>query len=180
MAAMLAGLVSYDVAYLMVVLGSAGILWLHGRINLPLIIAVAIFAVITIAIPTAVLGLKRWSNRQPIAWLGKLLGVRALFRALAAAPTDLVAEPRTPRPDDGTPACDFHARRAHALARVRVHRRRAGGLGGFVAFAIASMAATIGPMPVGLGTFEAGSVGMLHFLGVPSRPRWPRRFCYAG
>jgi uncharacterized protein (TIRG00374 family) len=36
----------------------------------------------------------------------------------------------------------------------------------FVSFATASMIATIGPIPVGLGTFEAGSVGMLHFLGV--------------
>jgi uncharacterized protein (TIRG00374 family) len=36
----------------------------------------------------------------------------------------------------------------------------------FVSFAIASMAATIGPIPVGLGTFEATSVGMLSFLGV--------------
>ena len=36
----------------------------------------------------------------------------------------------------------------------------------FVGFVMASMAATIGPMPIGLGTFEAGAVGMLHFLGV--------------
>ena len=36
----------------------------------------------------------------------------------------------------------------------------------FVSFVIASMAATIGPMSVGLGTFEAGAVGMLRFLGV--------------
>jgi len=28
------------------------------------------------------------------------------------------------------------------------------------------MAATIGPIPLGLGTFEAGAVGTLHFLGV--------------
>jgi len=37
----------------------------------------------------------------------------------------------------------------------------------FVSFAMASMVATIGPIPVGLGTFEATSVGMLHILGVP-------------
>jgi len=36
----------------------------------------------------------------------------------------------------------------------------------FASFGIASMVATIGPIPVGLGTFEAGSVGMLSFLGV--------------
>ena len=50
MAAMLAGLVSYDIAYLAVVLASAGILWLQNRANLPLYIGVVIFAVITVAI----------------------------------------------------------------------------------------------------------------------------------
>ncbi|MFC4702444.1 lysylphosphatidylglycerol synthase transmembrane domain-containing protein [Paraburkholderia caffeinitolerans] len=37
----------------------------------------------------------------------------------------------------------------------------------FASFAVASMVATIGPVPVGLGTFEAASVGMLQMLGVP-------------
>src|SRR5690606_36375042 len=37
----------------------------------------------------------------------------------------------------------------------------------FAAFVMASVAATIGPVPLGLGTFEAGSVAMLKLLGVP-------------
>jgi uncharacterized protein (TIRG00374 family) len=37
----------------------------------------------------------------------------------------------------------------------------------FASFVIASVAATILPIPLGLGTFEAGSVGMLAALGVP-------------
>ncbi|MCX4148773.1 MULTISPECIES: lysylphosphatidylglycerol synthase domain-containing protein [Paraburkholderia] len=36
----------------------------------------------------------------------------------------------------------------------------------FVSVAIASIVATIGPIPVGLGTFEAASVAMLSLLGV--------------
>ena len=36
----------------------------------------------------------------------------------------------------------------------------------FVGFAIASMVAAIGRIPVGLGTFEAASVGMPSLLGV--------------
>ena len=166
MAAMLAGLVSYDIAYLTVVLTSAGILWLHDRANLPLLIGVAIFAAITVAIPTAVLGLKRWGHRQPIPWLSKLLGMTALFRSLAKAPTDLLHSPgllvQTACLQLGIFMLDaltlwlaFNAM-GHAPAMWVV----------FVSFAIASMVATIGPIPVGLGTFEAGSVGMLSFLGV--------------
>ena len=36
----------------------------------------------------------------------------------------------------------------------------------FVSFVMASITATLGPIPLGLGTFEAGCVGMLSFLGV--------------
>ena len=39
-----------------------------------------------------------------------------------------------------------------------------------VSFMIASMTATLGPIPLGLGTFEAGCVGMLVLLGVAVEP----------
>jgi uncharacterized protein (TIRG00374 family) len=166
MAAMLAGLVSYDIGYLIVVLASAGILWLHSRTNLALLSGVAVFAIITVTIPTAVLGLKRWGDRQPVAWVGKVLGMTALFRALVEAPTDLLHSPglliETTCLQLGIFALDaltlwlaFNA--IGEVPEVWVV---------FVSFAIASMVATIGPIPIGLGTFEAGSVGMLSFLGV--------------
>jgi hypothetical protein len=166
MAAMLVSLVSYDIAYLIVVLTSAEILWLHNRANLPLFIGVAIFAVITVAIPTAVFGLKRWGDRQPIAWLSRLFGMGALFRALAETPTDLLRSPglfiQTASLQLGIFMLDavtlwlaFNS--IGVVPEIWVV---------FVSFAIASMAATIGPIPVGLGTFEATSVGMLSFLGV--------------
>jgi glycosyltransferase 2 family protein len=48
-----------------------------------------------------------------------------------------------------------------------------GGLGerpplwvAFVSFVAASMAATLGPIPLGLGTFEAAGIAMMHLLGV--------------
>ena len=37
----------------------------------------------------------------------------------------------------------------------------------FVSFITASMIATVGPMPLGLGTFEGGAIAMLHLLGMP-------------
>lgn len=166
MAAMLAGLVSYDIAYLTVVLTSAAILWLKNRGDLPLFIGVAIFAVITVAIPTAVLGLKRWGDRQPIAWLSKLIGMTALLRALAEAPTDLLHSPGLLIETTGLqlgifmldpPTFWLAFKSIGTVPKIWVV---------FVSFAIASMIATIGPIPVGLGTFEAGSVGMLHYLGV--------------
>src|SRR5579862_5969581 len=166
MAAMLAGLVSYDFAYLMVVLASAGMLWLQSRANLALVIGVGIFAVITIAIPTAVFSLKQWGDQPPIAWLSKWLGMTALFRALVEAPTDLL---RSPGLLVQTAALQLAIFMLDALT-LWLAFKAIGAVPAiwvvFVSFIIASMVATIGPIPVGLGTFEAGSVGMLSFLGV--------------
>ncbi len=79
MAAMVIGLLSYDAAYLIVVLTSASILWAHHRINIPLLIGVTIFAVATVTIPTTILGLSRWGERPPIAWVSKWLGATDLL-----------------------------------------------------------------------------------------------------
>lgn len=166
MAAMLIGLVSYDVAYLIVVLTSAGILWVQHHINVPLLIGVTIFVVVTVAIPAAVLGLRRWGERQPVAWVSKWLGATDLLRELIDAPTDLLRSPRLLMQTVGLQLAIFTL---DALTLWLVFN----ALGEvpalwvvFVSFAIASMVTTIGPIPVGLGTFEGASVGMLSLLGV--------------
>ncbi|WP_240975316.1 lysylphosphatidylglycerol synthase transmembrane domain-containing protein [Paraburkholderia aromaticivorans] len=166
MAAMLAGLVSYDGAYLIVVLASASALWIRHRMNLPLVIGVAIFVVVTIAVPAAVLGLKRWGQRKPIAWVSKCLGGTDLLQELTDAPTELL---RSPWLLMQTVALQLAIFLLDAMTLWLAFK----ALGEvpalwvvFVSFAIASMVATIGPIPVGLGTFEATSVGMLSLLGV--------------
>lgn len=166
MAAMLAGLVSYDIAYLLVVLASAGILWLQSRANLPLYIGVGVFAAITVAIPTIVLGLKRWGDRQPITGLSRMLGMTDLFRALAKAPTGLLRSPGLLTQTTGLQLGIFALDALTLWLAFNCIGDVPAIWVAFVSFAIASMAATIGPIPVGLGTFEASSVGMLTFLGV--------------
>ena len=166
MAAMLAGLLSYDIAYLVVVLTSAGILWLYDRANLALFIWVSAFAVITVAIPAAVLGLKRWGDRQPVTWLNKLFVMTALFRALIEAPTDLLHSPRLLIETASLQLTIFMLDTLTLWLAFNAIGEVPAIWVVFVSFAIASMIATIGPIPVGLGTFEAGSVGMLSFLGV--------------
>lgn len=167
MAAMLVGLVSYDAAYLIAVLGSAGILWLHGRADLAPVAAVSIFASIVVMIPVAVLLLKNRVDHVPIAWLRKLPGVAMLLNALAKAPTDLLR-------DTGLLVQAISLQLGIFLldaTTLWVAFRAVGLAVDFwivvVSFIIASMTATIAPIPLGLGTFEGASVGMLRLLGVP-------------
>lgn len=166
MAVMLVGLLSYDIAYLVVVLTSAGMLWLQHRLSLPLLIAVTIFVIITVAVPAAVLSLKQWGKRRPIAWVSKCLGATALLRELTDAPTDLLRSPRLLLQTVGLQLCIFVLDALTLWLAFNAIGDVPPLWAVFVSFAIASMVATIGPIPVGLGTFEAASVGMLSLLGV--------------
>ncbi|MFM0504599.1 lysylphosphatidylglycerol synthase transmembrane domain-containing protein [Paraburkholderia caffeinilytica] len=166
MAAMLAGLVSYNIAYLFVVLASASVLWAQHRLNVALIAGVAIFVAVTVAVPAVVLGLKQWGQRAPVVWLSKCFGVTTLLQELTDAPTHLLRSPRLLLQTVGLQLAIF----AFDALTLWLAFNAIGEVPPlwvvFVSFIIASMVATIGPIPVGLGTFEATSVGMLSLLGV--------------
>ena len=166
MAVLLVGLVSYFGAYLASVLTSLGILWLHNRANAALFVVVAIFVAIVVAIPTGVLWMKQWAHRLPAIWVRRLPGTALLLKAIAEAPTDLLRDPVLLTE---TVTLEFAVFALDALTLWLVFR----ALGdtpaiwvAYVSFIMASMAATLGPIPLGLGTFEAACVGMLSLLGV--------------
>jgi uncharacterized membrane protein YbhN (UPF0104 family) len=166
MAVLLVGLVSYFGAYLASVLTSLGILRLHNRANAALFVVVAIFVAIVVAIPTGVLWMKQWAHRLPAIWVRRLPGTALLLKAIAEAPTDLLRDPVLPAE---TVILEFAVFALDALTLWLVFR----ALGdtpaiwaAYVSFIMASMAATLGPIPLGLGTFEAACVGMLSLLGV--------------
>lgn len=166
MAVLLVGLVAYFGAYLASVLTGLVILWLYGRANAALFVAGAIFVVIVVAIPSGVLWMKQWANRVPAIWLRRLPGTALLLGAIAKAPTDLL---RNPVLLAETVTLELAVFVLDALTLWLVFC----ALGdtpaiwvAFVSFIMASMAATIGPIPLGLGTFEAACVGMLSLLGV--------------
>lgn len=166
MGALLVGLVSYFAAYLVSAMASLGILWLHHRVNAVLLFIVVIFVAIVVAIPSGVLWMKQWGHRIPVRWVRRLPGVAHLLRAIAEAPANLLLDPVLL---GETVALEFAIFALDALTLWLVFR----ALGDdpeiwitFVSFIMASMFATLGPIPLGLGTFEAGCVGMLSLLGV--------------
>lgn len=166
MGAMLIGLVSYDGAYLFVVLASVGILLWQHRMDVALLIGTTIFVFVTVAVPVTVLGLKRWGTRKPFTWLSKWLGVTDLLRELSDAPASLLRNPGLLIQTLTLQLAIF----AFDALTLWLAFKALGEVPSpwvvFTSFTIASMVATIGPIPVGLGTFEAASVGMLSLLGV--------------
>jgi glycosyltransferase 2 family protein len=166
MAVLLVGLVAYFGAYLASALTSLAILWLYGRANAPLFVVVGIFVAIVVAIPSGVLWMKQWANRVPAIWLRRLPGTALLLGSIAKAPTDLLHDPVL-LAETVTLELAVFVLDALTLWLVFCALGDAPSLWiAFVSFIIASMAATIGPIPLGLGTFEAACVGMLSLLGV--------------
>ena len=167
MAALLVGLVSFYAAYLTVVIASLGVLWWHHQVNPLFLAGVTAFASFAVLVPAAVLWLRRWANGNPPRWLTRLPHMATLLDALSEAPADLL---RSPTLLIETSALQLAVFVCDGLTFWLVFRAL-GQTPDFwipiVSFVMASVAASIGPDPIGLGTFEAGAVGALSLLGMP-------------
>lgn len=167
MATMLVTLVSYYSAYLIAVLAALAILWFHHQANAPLVAATAVFAVVAVGVPALILGARSWGSELAGTWARRIPGPAAFLEATRGAPTNLLRSPRLMTEatalqfaifllDASTLWIAFEAL-GHPTAFWIV----------FVSNVTASVAATLGPIPLGLGTFEAGAVAMLALLGTP-------------
>jgi glycosyltransferase 2 family protein len=166
MAALLVGLVAYFASYLASVLTSLGILWLNDRASAPIFVVVAIFVAIVVAIPSGVLWMKQWGHRLPARWVRRLPGAALLLKAIAEAPTGLLHDPVLLAE---TVTLEFSVCALDAITLWLAFRALGDSPAiwiAYVSFIMVSMAATLGPIPLGLGTFEAACIGMLSLLGV--------------
>jgi len=174
MAAMLISLVSYYLAYLISVIAALVILYARHSLDRTMIAGAAAFVVIALAIPTVALAAPRWfrhhARTKPAAtlkkWLDRIPGLATLKSAISKAPRERLRDPiafgiaivlqiMVFVLDAGTLWIVLHAIGANASPDIAL-----------AAFVMAELAATIGPMPLGLGSFEAVCVTVLHMQGV--------------
>lgn len=160
-------LVSYYGAYLALALGSLGFLAVHHEASGWMVALTAVFAVVAVAIPGgAALMLHRGRRRLP-RLLRRARGITAWIAEIRAAPAasairyGIMGEAFAAQLGvfllDAATLSVMLAALGHPTAALTV----------LPAFVVASMVATLGPVPLGLGTFEATCTAMLHLLGVP-------------
>lgn len=101
------------------------------------------------------------------ALLCTLSGARVSGNAVAQAPTDLLRKPSLLAEASALQLGIFFLDALTLWLSFRAIGESVDFWIVFGSFVMASVAATIGPIPLGLGTFEAGSVAMLRLLGVP-------------
>jgi len=167
MATLLLSLVSYYGAYLIAVLVTVLLLYFYHALNVWNIVAVVVFALVAVGVPAGALWLQNVARRELPVSLLRIPGLGKLMEAIANAPRGLL---RNPALLVATTLCHglvFVLDAATLWVMLQVVGSPASFWVVFPGFVLASMVTTVGPIPLGLGTFEVTCVSMLGILGVP-------------
>ena len=167
LATLIMTIIAYYASYGVASLIALVLLWVHGHTNWVVVGLIAASLGLSAGVPTLALWLQRKGAKAIPKWLRQIRTVCELFEMVKEAPTGLVRNLRLVGSLtllngfvfllDGLTMqlCLFALGLYVPFSAV------------FSAFIIASIVVTLGPIPMGLGSFEAVSIGMLRALGVP-------------
>ena len=166
-AALLLQIIAYYLSYALGALWVLVVLWWKSRMSVLLTGAVLVFLVVAAGIPALTLWLhRRGKGRLP--WLlARWSKARRFFELVGEAPTELVRNPKLIGALTLLNGLVFIADAATMQACLLALGVHAPLSAGYVAFMLASIAVILGPVPMGLGSFEAVSIAMLRLFGVP-------------
>jgi uncharacterized protein (TIRG00374 family) len=166
-AALLLQIIAYYLSYALGALWVLVVLWWKSRMSWILTGAVLVFLLVAAGIPALTLWLHRKGQEKIPRWIAHWSKAKQFFKLVGEAPRELVRDPSLIAivttlnllvfiADAATMQCCLRALGVHAPLSA-----------GYVAFMIASIAVILGPVPMGLGSFEAVSIAMLRLFGVP-------------
>jgi uncharacterized protein (TIRG00374 family) len=128
---------------------------------------VLVFLVIAAGIPALTLWLHRRGQERIPRWLRRWSQARKFFELVGEAPRELVRDRQLIAWLAVLNGLVFLADAATMQACVLALGVHAPLSAGYVAFMFASIAVILGPIPMGLGSFEAVSIAMLRLFGIP-------------
>ena len=166
-AALLLQIVAYYMSYALGALWVLVVLWWKSRSSVLLTLAVLAFLVVAGGIPFLVLWLHRRGQERIPRWIAKWSKAKRFFELIGEAPRELVRDPALIGWLTTLNLAVFVADAATMQACVLALGVHAPLSAGYVAFMFASIAVILGPIPMGLGSFEAVSIAMLRLFGVP-------------
>lgn len=166
-AALLVSMIGFYAAFAILALLMLLILWQNGSSSSLIAGTVMIFLAVAFAIPSFALWLRRRGSRPLPPALAKFGIVRTFMQSVGEAPPESLCDRSLMLKVAGLNALIFLADAATLWASVRAVGQALPFATAFVALIMASVVVTLGPVPLGLGSFEATSTAMLHHLGVP-------------
>jgi len=167
MAVLLISIRAYYAAYLLLALACLFLLWLHGQATALMAGLVTTFILVALAIPALALWLRRRGSKPLPPVVERIRPIAQLLQTMAEAPGALVGDRALLLRVTGFNALVFLADILTLYACLRALGVDTGVSTALIAFSLASIVVTLGPIPLGLGTFEATSTSTLHLLGVP-------------
>jgi uncharacterized protein (TIRG00374 family) len=167
LATLIMTIVAYYASYGVVSLIALVLLWWHGHTSWVVLGLIGATLGLSGAVPALALWLHRKGAKAIPKWLRQIRTVCELFEMIKEAPERLVRSERLIGQltllNGAVFALDGLTMQL-CLFALGVPTPFSAA---FSAFIIASIVVTLGPIPMGLGSFEAVSIGMLRAMGVP-------------
>jgi uncharacterized membrane protein YbhN (UPF0104 family) len=165
MAAVVVNLVSYYAAYVTALAIALGVVWIGGGLTLLIILPAAIFVPVAAGIPVALILVSRGRTLPP--WMQRLPVVGSGLRALAEATPGIAHDGSLIVRCTGLQVAIFLIDSGTLWIMLRALGLSVHPAQVFASFMLSTLARTLGPVPGGLGIFEAASVASLKLVGVP-------------
>lgn len=166
-AALLVSMIGFYAAYGALAIMMLVMLWMHDKATPLMAGVVTTFMLVALAIPSLALWLRHRGSKPLPPRLERVKIIRGLLDTVALAPRDLIADRRLLILVGACNAYVFLADGATLWCSLHALGEPAGYGTAFIALIMASIVVTLGPIPLGLGTFEATSTASLSLLGVP-------------
>ena len=166
-ATLIVTIIAYYASYGVVSFIALILLWIHGHTSWVVIGLIGASLGLSAAVPALALWLQRKGASAIPGWLRRIRTVCELFEMIKEAPTRLVRSERLVARCTALNGAVFALdglTMQWCLFALGVH---ASFSAAFSAFIMASIVVTLGPIPMGLGSFEAVSIAMLRATGVP-------------
>jgi len=166
-ATLLLQVVAYYISYAAGALWVLALLWWKDKGSPLLTGAVVLFLVVAAGIPALVLWLhRRWQKTVP-GWISRWSKARNFMKLISEAPRGLLRDKSLIAWLTVLNALVFVADALTMQACLLALGVHAPLSASYIAFMMASIAVILGPVPMGLGSFEAVSIAMLRLFGVP-------------
>lgn len=167
MATLLLSMVAFYAAYLLAATGAVLSLYFHHALDVWIVLVALVFSIVAVGIPAGALWLRNIEHNRLWSILTRVPGLSNLMQSIANAPGALLRSPALILSTAFFHGMVFVLDAATLWVMMQVVGAPISYWAAFPSFIFASMVATLGPIPLGLGTFEVTCVTMLGVMGVP-------------
>jgi uncharacterized protein (TIRG00374 family) len=167
LATLITAIIAYYASYGVASVIALFLLWIHGRTSWVVLALIAASLGLSAAVPALALWLQRKGANAIPRWLRRIRAVCELFEMIKEAPERLVRSERLIGTLTLLNLAVFVLDGLTMQFCLFSLGYQASFSAAFGAFVLASIVVTLGPIPMGLGSFEAVSIGMLRAAGVP-------------